>query len=112
MTKPFMLSLLLVSSLLPQLLFAQGTTAAVARTAAANEVHSSGAPSLTIYNQDFAVVRQLLPLNMKAGMSEMTFADVTQAVEPDSVVLRDPAGKHQVQVIEQNYWAEPVNQQL
>ena len=42
----------------------------------------------------------------------MTFADVTEAVEPDSVVLRDPTGRHQLQVIEQNYRAEPVSQQL
>ena len=33
-------------------------------------------------------------------------------VEPDSVVLRDPAGKVALQVLEQNYRANPVSQGL
>ena len=55
--------------------------------------------SLTIYNQDFAVVRQELPLDLKPGDNEININDITMHLEPDSVVLRDPTGKHVVKHI-------------
>jgi hypothetical protein len=67
-------------------------------------------PSLTIYNQDFAVVRQDLPLDLKSGENQFNMSDITMHVEPDSVILRDPSGKHSLQVLEQNYRADPVSQ--
>src|SRR5215469_1910336 len=67
-------------------------------------------PSLTIYNQNFAVVRQDLPLDLKAGENQVNVNDITAHVEPDSVILRDPSGKHVVNVLEQNYRADPVSQ--
>ncbi len=69
-------------------------------------------PSLTIYNQDFAVVRQELPLDLKSGENQVNVNDITMHLEPDSVVLRDPTGKHALQVLEQNYRADPVSQPL
>jgi hypothetical protein len=70
----------------------------------------SSQPSLTIYNQNFAVVRQEVPLDLKAGENQVDFNDITMHLEPDSVILRDPTGKHAVQVLEQNYRADPVSQ--
>ena len=70
------------------------------------------APSLTIYNQNFAVVRQDIPLDLKAGITSVRMTDITMHLEPDSVILRDPAGKHPVQVLEQNYRADPVSEAL
>ncbi len=67
-------------------------------------------PSLTIYNQDFAVVRQELPLDLKAGENQLNVSDITMHLEPDSVILRDPAGKHALQVLEQNYRADPISE--
>jgi hypothetical protein len=67
-------------------------------------------PSLTIYNQDFAVVRQDLPLDLKSGENQFNMNDITMHVEPDSVILRDPSGRHSLQVLEQNYRADPVSQ--
>ncbi|HET9742512.1 MAG TPA: hypothetical protein VFQ00_07175 [Terriglobales bacterium] len=75
-------------------------------------VQSNSPASLTIYNQDFAVVRQTLPLALKSGENDLNFDDVTEQVEPDSVILRDPSGKHTVQVLEQNYRSETASQQL
>jgi hypothetical protein len=40
------------------------------------------------------------------------YADATARVEPDSVILRDPAGKHSLQIWEQNYRNDPVTQEL
>jgi len=69
-------------------------------------------PSLTIYNQDFAVVRDTVPLDLKAGVNAVRYADATAQVEPDSVILRDPASKHSLQILEQNYRNDPVSRDL
>ena len=69
-------------------------------------------PALTIYNQDFAVVRDTVPLDLQSGVNNVRYADATARVEPDSVILRDPAGKHSLQIWEQNYRNDPVTQEL
>ena len=69
-------------------------------------------PSLTIYNQDFAVVRDTVPLDLKAGVNEVSFSDVTAQAETDSVILRDKAGQVSFQVLEQAYRNDPVSQPL
>jgi hypothetical protein len=69
-------------------------------------------PALTIYNQNFAVVRDSVPLDLKAGDNAVIYSDATAQVEPDSVILRDPAGQHSLQILEQNYRNDPVSQEL
>lgn len=72
----------------------------------------AAAPALTLYHQGFAVVRERVPLRLVAGETEAAFAGVTAQVEPDSVVLRDPAGKVAFRVLEQSYRADVVSQAL
>jgi hypothetical protein len=69
-------------------------------------------PALTIYNQDFAVVRDTVPLDLKSGPNAMVYSGATAQVEPDSVILRDPTGKHLLQILEQNYRNDPVSEPL
>ena len=69
-------------------------------------------PSLTIYNQGFAVVRDSVPLNLKAGLTEARFSSMTAQAETDSVILRDPAGKVKFQILEQAYRNDPVSSGL
>jgi hypothetical protein len=69
-------------------------------------------PSLTIYNQNFAVVRDTVPLDLKAGVNKVQYTGATAQVEPDSVILRDPTGQHSLQILEQNYRNDPVSQEL
>lgn len=71
----------------------------------------NSAPSLTIYNQNFAVVRQNVPLQLNAGMNEVSFGDVTSYLEPSSVMLRDPAAKLHFSILEQNYRTDIASQQ-
>jgi hypothetical protein len=68
--------------------------------------------SVTVYNQNFAVVRQPLALDLKQGVGEFSITDITMQLEPDSVILRDPAGKRTLQILEQNYRADPISQGL
>jgi hypothetical protein len=67
-------------------------------------------PALTIYNQDFAVIRQQVRLELKPGVTSVRFDGITAQLEPDSVVLRDPSGKRALQILEQNYQGDPVSQ--
>jgi hypothetical protein len=69
-------------------------------------------PQLTIYNQNFAVVRMLIPLDLKPGENRIQFTDTTAYLEPESVILRDPTGARTLQILEQNYRADPVSQPL
>ncbi len=69
-------------------------------------------PALTIYNQNFAVVRETVPLDLKAGVNTVRYSGMTAHAEPDSVVLRDPKDKHHFQILEQNYRNDPVSQEL
>jgi hypothetical protein len=69
-------------------------------------------PALTIYNQNFAVVREVIPLDLKKGVNQMRFTGVTAQLEPESVILRDPAGRYTLQILEQNYRADPVTAEL
>jgi hypothetical protein len=69
-------------------------------------------PALTIYNQNFAVVRDTIHLDLKAGVNNISYSDATMHLEPDSVVLRDPKGKRDLQILEQNFRADPISQAL
>jgi len=71
--------------------------------------------ALTIYNQDFAVARTTVDLDLRPGLNEITTTQVTSQLEPDSVVLRDPSAsntaKPTFRILEQNYDAGVVTQQ-
>ena len=69
------------------------------------------APALTIYNQNFFVARERLPLSLRAGTNHVQYAGMTTLLEPDSVILRDPAGRA-LQILEQNYRNDPISQEL
>jgi hypothetical protein len=69
-------------------------------------------PALTIYNQNFAVVRDTIPLVLHSGVTSVHYSGATAQVEPDSVILRDPTGGHSLQILEQNYRNDPVSESL
>lgn len=69
-------------------------------------------PALTIYNQNFAVVRDTIHLDLRQGENTIRYDGATMHLEPDSVVLRDPAGARHLQILEQNFRADPVSQGL
>ena len=86
---------------------------ATARIRAAKAEAADDGPTglaLTIYNQNFAVVRQPIELNLQAGPGRVRFADTTAHLEPDSVILRDPTGVHSLRILEQNYRNDPVTE--
>src|SRR5580704_14619345 len=68
-------------------------------------------PALTIYNQNFFVAREYVPLDLTAGVNRAQYAGIASHLEPDSVILRDPNGRA-LQVLEQNYRNDPISQEL
>ncbi|HET6178897.1 MAG TPA: hypothetical protein VFE61_18350 [Candidatus Sulfotelmatobacter sp.] len=68
-------------------------------------------PTLTIYNQNFFVARERFSLDLKSGPNRVEYAGIASHLEPDSVILRDPAGRS-LQILEQNYRNDPISQEL
>ena len=79
---------------------------------AAASISFAADPALTIYNGGYAVVRETLPIDLKAGVNQVSFAGATAQVEADSVILRDIAGKAEFQILEQSYRNDPVSQAM
>jgi hypothetical protein len=70
------------------------------------------AAALTIYNQSFAVVRQMLPLELKGGTNQVEITNITAHLEPDSVILRDLKSGRDLRILEQNYRSDVASQGL
>ena len=73
---------------------------------------SEPSPSLIVYNENFAVVRDTILLNLVSGINHITYTGITSKVEPDSVILLDSVGKRTLQILEQNYRSDTVSEGL
>jgi hypothetical protein len=83
----------------------------LAVVAVAQEKNASNPPSLTIYNQNFGLVRERISMDLSPGVNHISFTGVTAHLEPQSLVLRDPSSQRSLQVLEQNYRNDPVTQE-
>src|ERR1700720_456502 len=79
--------------------------------AAQEKAMEENQPALTIYNQNFFVARERFSLDLKPGINRVEYAGIAAHLEPDSVILRDPAGRA-LQILEQNYRNDPISQEL
>ncbi len=80
-------------------------TAALGQDSPKTTVQGSDA-ALTIYNQNFFVAREKLPLDLLSGVNHVEFSGMTSHLEPDSVILRDLTGRA-LQILEQSYRNDP-----
>ena len=67
---------------------------------------------LTIYNQNFATVKESRSFDLKKGDNEVRVTDITAHLEPASVVLRDLKNPEGLQILEQNYESDPLGEGL
>jgi len=67
---------------------------------------------LTIYNQNFATVKETRTLDLAKGENEIRVTDITAHLEPDSVVLRDLKKAEAIRILEQNYESDPLSEGL
>lgn len=72
---------------------------------------ASAQPAITVYNENFAVVRDTVTLKLKSGQNDVSYSGVTAQLEPESVILRDPSGQVKLSILEQSYRGDPVDQQ-
>ena len=71
---------------------------------------SAAETSLTIYSSKFGVVRETLPLDLQKGENEIRMTNVTNQLDPGSIILRDPAGKIPLRILEQKFRSEVLSQ--
>jgi len=67
---------------------------------------------LTIYNQNFAAVKETRTLDLTKGENEVRVTDITAHLEPESVILRDLKKPDAIQILEQNYESDPLSEGL
>jgi hypothetical protein len=65
---------------------------------------------LTLYNEQFAIVREPVRLELEAGRTSLRYDGITAHAEPESVILRDPAGQHAFRIVEQSYRDDALSQ--
>jgi hypothetical protein len=59
--------------------------------------------SITVYNQNRAVVRDIRKLEIKPGVSTVSFSDVAARIDPTTVHFRPVGDPEKLQVLEQNF---------
>lgn len=63
----------------------------------------SGPPEVTIYNQGFALVKEVRQINVQPGRQTVAVEDVAQQIETNSVGIRSLTDPKGISVLEQNY---------
>ncbi len=83
---------------------------AIAQTAqkqAAPAFHSTQADrediSITVYNQNFGLVREVRNISLAPGRSELEFRDVAEQIQPATVNIKSLTSPTALRVLEQNY---------
>lgn len=67
---------------------------------------------LTVYNDNFALVKENRTLQLQQGENEVRVTDITAHLEPDSVMVRDLLRPDWIEILEQNYESDPLSQGL
>ncbi len=67
--------------------------------------------ALTIYNDNFAVVRDTRQMAFEKGINKLKFTDVASAIDPTSVIFQCISAPGAISVLEQNYEYDLVNAQ-
>src|SRR5574337_1661006 len=75
----------------------------MAQTKATSTEGDQQALSLTVYNTNTALVRDVRTLRLPAGNVELQFADVASQIQPETVRIISLSGPRQLTVLEQNY---------
>jgi hypothetical protein len=71
------------------------------------QLASAGDVSLTIYNDNFGLIKQTETLEFKKGVGEVRFDDVAALIDPTSVHISPKSGG--ISILEQNYQYDLVN---
>ncbi|MDQ2645333.1 MAG: DUF4139 domain-containing protein [Myxococcota bacterium] len=70
---------------------------------AASEAGQRKALSLTVYNQNFGLIRERRLVSLGEGLVELEYRDVARELEPNTVSVRSLGKSSDLSVLEQNY---------
>ncbi|MBI2389314.1 MAG: DUF4139 domain-containing protein [Deltaproteobacteria bacterium] len=59
--------------------------------------------SITVYNQNFGLVREVRDVDVSKGRVALEFRDVASQIQPETVSIKSLAGAAAINVLEQNY---------
>lgn len=76
-------------------------THTVADTAFRSTAKDRRSVSITVYNQNFGLVREVRDITFTRGVGSLEFSDVAQHIQPETVHIRATAGG--LRILEQNY---------
>jgi hypothetical protein len=85
---------------LPGAVAAQGSPGAAA---AQSTLDDQTELSLTVYNSDLALVRDVRTLHLPRGTADLTFMDIAATVNPATVHIRSLSEPSRLRILEQNY---------
>ncbi len=78
--------------------------------------HRSGAEdresvAITVYNQNFGLVREVRDIPLTRGLLNLEFGDVASSIQTETVHIRSLTGGQPLKVLEQNYQYDLLNPQ-
>jgi hypothetical protein len=59
--------------------------------------------AITVYNQNFGLVREVRNVDLGTGRVALEFRDVAEQIQPETVAIKSLAGAASLRVLEQNY---------
>lgn len=77
--------------------------ALVTTAAAAPNVSGPKSVRLTVYNQNFALVKDVRTIQLAKGINSVEVEDVAGRIDPTSVLFKSLTAPNSVQILEQNY---------
>ncbi|MCX8053731.1 MAG: DUF4139 domain-containing protein [Armatimonadetes bacterium] len=75
----------------------------VCASSVAQTVSGPKSIQLTVYNQNFALVKDLRSVNLTKGVNSIEVEDVAAKIDPTSVLFRSITAPNSVVILEQNY---------
>ncbi len=76
---------------------------ALVATATAPNVSGPKSVRLTVYNQNFALVKDVRTIQLTKGINSVEVEDVAARIDPTSVLFKNLTAPNSVQILEQNY---------
>ncbi len=69
------------------------------------------AVTLTVYNQNFGLIREIRSFDLGRGVLGLEYGDVASTIQPETVHIRSLEGGNPLSVLEQNYQYDLLNPQ-
>ena len=98
--------LLLIFSVAPKI-YAENTIEQAEQIVVGNDTQSD--LSVTVYNNNFALVREVRESVLPKGLVELEFQDVPKTIDATSVTVKSVGQRNQFSVLEQNYRYDLLN---